>query len=80
MPDMASGCPDTELSDVISDAMSGVRKVTNFIPAINYPSSITQPSYTILKICVKSSANILDMEEDLVSKCGMLPFESGFDA
>jgi len=35
MPDMASGYPSTDLFD----AISGVKKLLNFIPVINCPTS-----------------------------------------
>jgi len=40
MPDIALSDPSTDLFD----AMSGVKKLPHFMPAINYPTSAFEPS------------------------------------
>ena len=48
MPDMASGYPSTvqidAMSGIVFDAMSGVKKLTDFVPAITCITSTNEPS------------------------------------
>jgi len=48
MKDKASGYPSTEQIDAISgivfDAILGIKKQPNFVPAITYPTSANEPS------------------------------------
>ena len=49
MPDMASGLPIVmidrgAMSGIVFDAMSGVKKLANFMPAITCPTSANKPS------------------------------------
>jgi len=51
MPDMASGSPSTDCSvpclAPLFDAMSGVKKLPNFVPVINCTASAFEPSFII---------------------------------
>ena len=62
MPDMASGFyPITDQSmpclASFSDAMSGVKKLTNSVPAITCPASSNKPSYLV--ICSIEGYNLM---------------------
>ena len=52
MPDMESCYPSTELLDAMSgivfDAMSGVKKLKNFMQSINYPTSANESSFVLI--------------------------------